>query len=118
TVHHVAMAVATEDEQLRYCEELIRYGCKVTEVFDRMYFKSIYFREPGGVLFEIATTTPGFTADEDVAALGSALKLPPWEEPHRAAIEQALAPLRVRINRRDVRRSRSAGAFQARGSGI
>jgi glyoxalase family protein len=95
TVHHVAMAVDSEDEQLRFRDELIRYGCKVTEVFDRMYFKSIYFREPGGVLFEIATTAPGFIADEDVSTLGSALKLPPWEEPHRADIERALAPLSI-----------------------
>src|SRR5262249_15605198 len=65
TVHHVAMAVSTAEEQLRLREELIRYGCKVTEVRDRCYFTSIYFREPGGTLFEIATVQPGFTADED-----------------------------------------------------
>ena len=56
----------------------------MTDVRDRCYFKSIYFREPGGVLFEVATIQPGFTADEDLAALGRGLKLPPWEEPHRA----------------------------------
>ena len=61
TVHHVAMAIATADEQLRLREELLRYGCKVTEVRDRCYFQSIYFREPGGVLFEVATMQPGFT---------------------------------------------------------
>jgi glyoxalase family protein len=93
TVHHVAMAVATADDQLRLREELIRYGCRVTEVRDRCYFQSIYFREPGGVLFEIATTSPGFTVDEDEASLGRALKLPPWEEPSRAAIEPMLAPV-------------------------
>jgi glyoxalase family protein len=59
TVHHVAMAVSTAEEQLRLREELIRYGCKVTEVRDRCYFTSIYFREPGGTLFEIATVQPG-----------------------------------------------------------
>src|SRR5438552_1729477 len=90
TVHHVAMAIATADEQLAIREELIRYGCKVTEVRDRCYFTSIYFREPGGVLFEIATIAPGFTADEDVSALGRSLKLPPWEEPSRASIEAML----------------------------
>ena len=68
----------------------------MTEVRDRCYFTSIYFREPGGTLFEIATVQPGFTADEDVADLGSALKLPPWEEPHRAEIEAALVPVRYR----------------------
>ena len=96
TVHHVAMAIPSEDEQLRLREELIQFGSKVTEVRDRCYFKSIYFREPGGVLFEVATMAPGFTADEDVAALGRELKLPPWEEPHRADIEAALAPVSIR----------------------
>ena len=103
TVHHVAMALGSgaggaaegEAEQVRLREELIRYGCKVTEVRDRCYFKSIYFREPGGTLFEIATVQPGFTADEAVEDLGSALKLPPWEEPNRADIEAALAPIRT-----------------------
>jgi glyoxalase family protein len=90
TVHHVAMAVESEAEQLRLRDALIAYGCKVTEVRDRCYFKSIYFREPGGVLFEIATIEPGFTADEDVRTLGRELKLPPWEEPHRSNIEKAL----------------------------
>jgi glyoxalase family protein len=94
TVHHVAMAIAGADEQLRLREELIRYGCKVTEVRDRCYFQSIYFREPGGVLFEVATVQPGFTVDEHLAVLGRDLKLPPWEEPHRAGIEAALAPVR------------------------
>ena len=96
TVHHVAMAVAGEDEQVRLREELLQFGCKVTEVRDRCYFKSIYFREPGGVLFEVATIQPGFAADEDVATLGQALKLPPWEEANRADIEAALVPIRLK----------------------
>jgi glyoxalase family protein len=95
TVHHVAMAIGSEDEQLRLREELLRFGCRVTEVRDRCYFKSIYFREPGGVLFEVATMEPGFTADEELSQLGRELKLPPWEEPHRADIEAALAPVLV-----------------------
>jgi glyoxalase family protein len=94
TVHHVAMAIPSEEEQLQLRERLIAYGCKVTEVRDRHYFKSIYFREPGNVLFEVATIAPGFTVDEDVATLGRALKLPPSEEPHRADIEAALVPVR------------------------
>jgi glyoxalase family protein len=94
TVHHVAMAIGSADEQLRLREELIRYGCKVTELRDRCYFQSIYFREPGGVLFEVATTTPGFTADEELGSLGRALKLPPWEEANRAAIEPRLPPVK------------------------
>jgi len=95
TVHHVAMAIGSEQEQLELRGDLLRRGAKVTEVRDRCYFKSIYFREPGGVLFEVATIQPGFTADEPLATLGRDLKLPPWEEPHRADIEAALAPVRV-----------------------
>jgi glyoxalase family protein len=94
TVHHVAMAVATADEQLTLRAELLRYGCKVTEVRDRCYFQSIYFREPGGVLFEVATVQPGFAADEPSASLGRDLKLPPWEEPNRVEIERGLPPVR------------------------
>ncbi len=93
TVHHVAMAVSEAQEQLRMREELIKLGYAVTEVRDRQYFKSIYFREPGGVLFEIATMPPGFTVDEELSALGQDLKLPPWEEPHRDAIEAGLPPV-------------------------
>jgi glyoxalase family protein len=70
-------------------------GLYVTPVLDRQYFHSIYFREPGGVLFEIATDPPGFTRDEPVESLGSSLKLPPWLEPERKRIEQALPPIEV-----------------------
>jgi glyoxalase family protein len=94
TVHHVAMAIPTEAEQLALREELIAYGCQVTEVRDRTYFKSIYFREPGHVLFEVATMAPGFTVDEDEAALGRELRLPPWEEPNRSAIASSLVDVK------------------------
>jgi len=90
TVHHVAFAVDDPDQQLEIQRELRRRGVQVTDVMDRQYFRSIYFREPGGVLFEVATIPPGFTADESVADLGSGLKLPPWEEPKRAVIEAGL----------------------------
>jgi glyoxalase family protein len=96
TVHHVALAISTADEQRRLREELIRYGCQVTEVRDRCYFESIYFREPGGVLIEVATVQPGFTVDETPGELGRHLKLPPWEEPHRPAIEAGLPEIRRR----------------------
>jgi glyoxalase family protein len=96
TVHHVALAISDPAEQLRVREELVRLGLKVTEVLDRQYFRSIYFREPGGVLFEIATIPPGFTVDEDLAHLGTSLKLPPWEEPNRPGIETSLPPVAVR----------------------
>jgi glyoxalase family protein len=90
TVHHVAMAIGSEHEQVALREALLEYGSRVTEVRDRCYFKSIYFREPGNVLFEVATMSPGFTADEDLSRLGRDLKLPPWEEPHRVEIEKKL----------------------------
>ena len=64
-----------------------------TPILDRQYFTSIYFREPGGVLFEVATAEPGFAIDEDKEHLGEALKLPDWYEPHRSVIEQAVTPV-------------------------
>jgi glyoxalase family protein len=96
TVHHVALAISTPEEQLQLREELIRFGCKVTEVRDRQYFQSIYFREPGGVLLEVATVQPGFAIDEELPCLGQDLKLPPWEEPHRSSIEAGLAKVTYR----------------------
>ena len=93
TVHHVAFAVASAEDQLRMQRELRAAGLQVTDVMDRQYFTSIYFREPNGVLFEIATLPPGFAVDEPLADLGGALKLPPWEEPRRALIESLLPPV-------------------------
>lgn len=96
TVHHVAMAIGTAEEQIAIREELVALGIGVTDVRDRCYFTSIYFREPGGVLFEIATMKPGFTVDEPAESLGKDLKLPPWEEEYRASIEANLAPIEYR----------------------
>ena len=96
TVHHVAFRAASDTEQLAWQGELAARGLHVTPVQDRQYFHSIYFREPGGVLFEIATDPPGFTLDEPVAELGSGLKLPPWLEPSRERIEAVLPPLDTR----------------------
>ena len=93
TVHHVAMAIGTEEEQLAIRERLLGLRIGVTEVRDRQYFKSIYFREPGGVLYEIATLAPGFAVDEEPSQLGRLLTLPPWEEPHRSTIEAGLPPV-------------------------
>jgi glyoxalase family protein len=93
TVHHVAFAIADAEAQQRLRDDLIGRGHDVTPVMDRQYFQSIYFREPGGVLFEVATTRPGFTVDEPVEALGQELKLPPWEEQNRPAIERGLPPV-------------------------
>jgi glyoxalase family protein len=96
TVHHVAMAISTEDEQLRLRDELLHFGLRVTDVRDRCYFKSIYFREPGGTLFEVATIQPGFTADEQLGMLGCGLMLPPWEEQYRKSIEASLPRVEYR----------------------
>ena len=90
TVHHVAFAVDDPEQQLEIQSELRRRGVGVTDVMDRQYFRSIYFREPGGVLFEVATIPPGFTAVDSVSDLGTGLKLPPWEETKRAVIEAGL----------------------------
>lgn len=95
TVHHVAFRVPDEQAQLELCEKVAALGYDVTPVLDRNYFRSIYFREPGGVLFEIATDPPGFTADEHPERLGESLKLPPWLEPRREQLEAVLPPLSV-----------------------
>ncbi|HEX2643869.1 MAG TPA: VOC family protein, partial [Thermoanaerobaculia bacterium] len=95
TVHHVAFRVETDEQQQAWHEELMALGFQVSPIMDRQYFHSIYFREPGGVLFEIATDPPGFTRDETVEQLGSGLMLPPWLEPSRGEIESVLPPLEV-----------------------
>jgi len=95
TVHHVAFRAETHVRQLVWSEILTSEGFNVTDVLERQYFHSIYFREPGGVLFEIATDPPGFAIDETPEELGTHLKLPPWLEPRRAEIERILPPLRL-----------------------
>ena len=95
TVHHVAFRAPDAATQLRWRQELLDAGVHVTEVIDRQYFTAIYFHEPGGVLFEIATDQPGFTVDEPLLTLGRHLKLPPWLEPSREQIARALPILRV-----------------------
>lgn len=96
TVHHLAFSTDTDETLLATREVLAEKGFDVTPLIDRQYFHSIYFREPGGILFEVATNPPGFTADESKDALGTALKLPAWYEPKRSLIEQHLEPLEVR----------------------
>jgi glyoxalase family protein len=92
-VHHVAFRTPSEEEQRDWRIRIARVNPTVTPVIDRFYFHSIYFREPGGVLFEIATDGPGFAIDEEVATLGERLSLPPFLEPRRAAIEAQLHPI-------------------------
>ena len=96
SVHHIAWRTRDDSTQAEWLERLPRLGLDVTPVQDRQYFRSIYFREPGGVLFEIATDPPGFATDESLEHLGEALKLPPWLEPTRARIESVLPPLKLR----------------------
>ena len=92
-VHHLAWVVSDLDEELLVRTQVEAAGGRATDVIDRFWFKSVYFKEPGGVLFEIATEGPGFAVDEDPAHLGESLVLPPWLEPSRAEIERALQPL-------------------------
>jgi glyoxalase family protein len=92
-VHHVAFRVPDDEAHEAWHDRLESAGVGVTPIIDRFYFKSIYFREPGGVLFEIATDGPGFAADEPETSLGSRLALPPFLEPQRERIEAALLPL-------------------------
>ncbi|PYJ80364.1 MAG: ring-cleaving dioxygenase [Verrucomicrobia bacterium] len=95
SVHHIAFRAKDNAEQLQWREHLVELGYNVTPVIDRTYFHSIYFREPGGILFEIATEPPGFTLDETLDELGSKLRLPPWMEPARPEIEQVLPPVKI-----------------------
>jgi len=93
TIHHVAWRVSDAEEQKGWRHKILRAGLNVTPVIDRKYFSSIYFREPGGVLFEIATDPPGFTMDEGVRNFGGRLMPPSWLEHRRELIERALPPL-------------------------
>lgn len=93
TIHHVAFRTPTDRSQVEAHREVTRSGLPISPVIDRAYFKSIYYREPSGILFEIATDQPGFTIDEPAESLGTKLGLPPHLEPHRAEIEAALPPL-------------------------
>jgi glyoxalase family protein len=95
TVHHIAWRAADDQQQREWLKEITRQNYNVTPVIDRIYFRSIYFREPGDILFEIATDPPGFSVDEATEELGTKLRLPPWLESARAQIEAVLPPLRL-----------------------
>jgi glyoxalase family protein len=94
-VHHLAWRVDDEQHQLNLRGRVEEAGRHPTPVIDRFWFKSVYFQEPGGVLFELATDGPGFAVDEDPARLGETLVLPPWLEPARPRIEEALPVLKL-----------------------
>ena len=93
SVHHVAFRVKNDEILMHFREKVAAAGWSITPQIDRQYFHSLYFREPGGVLFEIATDNPGFTIDESVEDLGKGLQLPPQHEPSRAAIQAHLVPI-------------------------
>ncbi len=93
SIHHLAWRVDDEAHELAVRRAIEEVGLRPTPVIDRFWFKSVYFKEPGGVLFELATDGPGFAVDEDAARLGESLVLPPWLEPQREAIEQGLPTL-------------------------
>ncbi|HVH63458.1 MAG TPA: ring-cleaving dioxygenase [Candidatus Dormibacteraeota bacterium] len=97
TVHHVAWRAPDDQAQVAWRDLLMGAGRNVTPVIDRYYFKSIYYREPGGVLFEIATDGPGFTVDESREELGTTLSLPPWFQVRREQLDQILPPIVVPI---------------------
>ncbi len=95
SIHHIAFRVPDDDAQAYWRETIQKMGFEITPVKDRDYFRSIYFREPGGVLFEIATDIPGFDADEPFEKLGESLQLPAWYKKYRDEIEQRLPELKV-----------------------
>lgn len=95
SVHHIAFRAKNDEEQLHWRELLVGLGYTVSPVMDRQYFHSIYFREPSGILFEIATDGPGFTVDESAEVLGETLKLPPAYEAMRHEIEHVLPPVEL-----------------------
>jgi len=97
TVHHIAFATANKQTQEEARIKIAQRMLNPTPILDRQYFTSIYFREPGGVLFEVATAEPGFMIDEDKQHLGESLKLPSWYEKHRAVIEEAVTPVTLNL---------------------
>jgi glyoxalase family protein len=98
--HHFALAVPDEDSQLTWRERLVDAGLPVSPVMDRLYFKSIYTRDPDGHIVELATMGPGFTVDEEPEKMGEKLMLPPWYEAQREQIEAGLRPLLIPLRER------------------
>ncbi|MBP2000738.1 glyoxalase family protein [Paenibacillus shirakamiensis] len=102
TIHHIAWRAKDDADQLAWREWVEENGYSPTPVVDRQYFNAVYFREAGGILFEIATDTPGFDNDEPTEQLGQKLMLPEWFEPHRSEIEANLLPFEVRVLKGDL----------------
>lgn len=102
TVHHIAWRAIDQDDQEQWRNLAMQHGFQVTPIVDRNYFTAIYFREMGGILFEIATDPPGFTRDEPFDSLGEKLMLPEWYEPSRDLITKGLPPLEIRVLEEDL----------------
>src|SRR5690625_2846358 len=96
TVHHIAWRASDDQDELDWKQYVEKHGLRVTDVRDRNYFNAIYFNEPGGILFEIATDPPGFAHDESYETMGKSLKLPEQYEKHREQLEKALIPIEVK----------------------
>ncbi|BBI36329.1 hypothetical protein KCTCHS21_57280 [Cohnella abietis] len=102
TVHHIAWRAKDDADHLLWRSLVEESGFQPTPVIDRQYFNAIYFREEGGILFEIATDSPGFARDEPAETLGEKLMLPQWLEVHREQIEKGLPPIKVRVLEADL----------------
>src|ERR1700721_1943090 len=109
-VHHIAFRAHDDASQLEWREVLVASSLDVTPVLDRTYFHSIYFGEPGGGLFDVATDLPGFALDEPIEALGEELRIPQWLEPKRSFIEKRLAPITLHKSLPPVEIQTEAGA--------
>ncbi|MFD2611208.1 ring-cleaving dioxygenase [Paenibacillus gansuensis] len=101
TVHHIAWRAQNNTDHVKWREHVVNNGFQATGIIDRQYFNAIYFREQGGILFEIATDDPGFVTDEPFETLGEKLQLPVWYEPKRDLIEENLMPIEVRVLEED-----------------
>ena len=101
TVHHIAFRTSSDENQKMIRKNIIKKGLNPTPVIDRTYFHSVYFRELGGILFEIATDPPGFTIDQKIEDLGSRLVLPTWLEPERESLEKVLPKIELSKNNKD-----------------
>src|SRR5881296_2987664 len=95
TIHHIAWRTPDDEQQRQWWQQINELGVPISDIIDRFWFHSIYFREPGGVLFEIATDGPGFTVDETPEKLGSQLSLPPWFQVRRDQLDEMLPPIVV-----------------------
>jgi glyoxalase family protein len=115
SVHHVAWRTPSDEQQMVLRKNIVKAGLNATPVIDRLYFHSVYFHEPGGVLFEIATNPPGFTVDEKIEELGTHLTLPKWLEPMRKDLERVLPHVCLPINEKKQVLNKEQQQYQQKG---